>query len=127
METGCARRRAPVPFPRGGIHNLHQALANKLQEAEFAAKRDIISAAKTCEVTFVKADGSRRVMQVQAGAVRHHVKGNKATRSGRIASHTRAFRHPNLLPVWDTNAQAIRSVNLATVEQIVTRTETHTF
>lgn len=110
----------PVPL-------LYQALDAKRSEAENAAKRDLIKAVPVCTVTFTKADGSRRVMRVEARKVADHVKGNNARRSGRIASHTRAFRHPNLLPVWDTEARAIKSVNLSTVSRIETASETHSF
>jgi len=95
--------------------------------ADLAAKRDLIQSADACTVTFTKANGMRRVMRVEARKVAEHVKGDAATRTGRIASHTRAFRHPNLLPVWDAEARAIKSVNLNTVTVIKTRTQTHTF
>ncbi|MEO0667578.1 MAG: hypothetical protein AAFZ99_06645 [Pseudomonadota bacterium] len=110
----------PVPL-------LYQVLKAKRAEVENAVKRDLIKAVPACTVTFTKADGSRRVMRVEARKVADHVKGDNATRSGRIASHTRAFRHPNLLPVWDTEARAIKSVNLSTISRIETASETHSF
>lgn len=99
-------------------------------EAEdFAAKRALIAAAhgRFCVVTFVKADGSRRVMRVQPAVLKFHVKGEAASEMGRKAAATRAQRHPNLLPVWDAEAKAPRSVNLATVLTIKVDGATHTF
>lgn len=109
------------------LTELYPAMKAKKAEVENAAKRDLIQSAETCTVTFTKTNGERRVMRVEARKVSEHVKGDKATRSARIASHTRAFRHPNLLPVWDMEAKAIRSVNLSTVSVIETDTQTHTF
>ena len=109
------------------LTELYPALEAKKAEGENAAKRDLIQSANTCTVTFTKKDGSRRVMRVEARKVAEHVKGDKATRSARIASHTRAFRHPNLFPVWDTEAKAIKSVNLTTVTRIETANQTHNF
>lgn len=109
------------------LTELYPALEAKKAEAQNAAKRDLIQTADACTVTFTKKDGTRRVMRVEARKVGENVKGDNATRSGRIASHTRAFRHPNLLPVWDAEAKAIKSVNLSTVTRIETRTETHAF
>ena len=97
------------------------------QADAFADKRNIIQSANTCTVTFQKADGTRRVMRVEARKVRDHVKGHRATPAGRKAAHTRAFRHAHLLPVWDSEAKAIKSVNLSTVSRIETETTSHTF
>lgn len=99
-------------------------------EAEdFAAKRALIAAAqgRFCVVTFIKADGTRRVMRVQPAALKFHVKGDAASEAGRQAAETRAQRHPNLLPVWDAEAKAPRSVNLATVLSIKVDGATHSF
>ncbi len=100
--------------------------ALKVEEAN-AAKRNLIRAADICTVTFTKANGERRVMRVEARRVTEHVKGENASRSARIASHTRAFRHPHLLPVWDSEANAIKSVNLTTISRIETAEATHNF
>ncbi|MEX0282116.1 MAG: hypothetical protein AB3N13_13115 [Arenibacterium sp.] len=122
--------RAQYGTPRPGDFPLVQLLEArnaKRAEADNAAKRDLIQQADACTVTFTKANGQRRVMRVQARKVAEHVKGDSAKRSGRIAAHTRAFRHPNLLPVWDAEARAIKSVNLSTVSVIETADATHTF
>ncbi len=101
---------------------LADAVAREAEaEAEdFAAKRSLIAAAqgRFCVVTFIKADGTRRVMRVQPAALKFHVKGDATTEAGRKAAAARAQRHPNLLPVWDTEAKAPRLVNLATVLSI---------
>jgi hypothetical protein len=68
-------------------------------------------------VDFIKKDGSDRRMLIQAGQVEKHVTGCK-TDSSRRAVETRQARHPHLIPVWDHGKQAIRSVNLKTVERI---------
>ncbi len=117
------------------LSHARRALAQaEAQEAEaqtedFAAKRALIAAAqgRFCVVTFVKADGSRLVMRVQPAALKFHVKGDAATEAGRKAVATRAERHPHLLPVWDAEAKAPRSVNLATVLSIKVNGATHTF
>ena len=89
-------------------------------EAERAAKRDLIASAKGrfCAVTFIKKDGSERVMNIQPAALPKHVKGDDASEAGRKAAATRKERHPHLLPVWDVAAQGVRSVNLDTVKTI---------
>ena len=114
----------PGDYP---LVQLRTARSAKREAEANAEKRALILQADACTVTFTKADGTRRVMRVEARKVAEHVKGDTATRSGRIASHTRAFRHPNLLPVWDAEARAIKSVNLSTVEAIETHDATHGF
>ena len=110
---------------------LGDAVAREAEaEAEdFAAKRALIASAqgRFCVITFVKADGTRRVMRVQPAALKFHVKGEAASEAGRKAVETRAQRHPNLLPVWDAEAKAPRSVNLATVRSIKVDGATHNF
>lgn len=110
---------------------LAEAVAREADaEAEdFAAKRALIAAAqgRFCVVTFIKADGSRRVMRVQPAALKFHIKGDAASEAGRKAAETRVQRHPNLLPVWDAEARAPRSVNLATVLSIKVDGATHSF
>ncbi len=87
---------------------------------DYAEKRDLIAAAggRFCAVTFTKADGTERTMQVQPATLQHHVKGDSATEAGKRATQTRKARHPHLMPVWDAQARAPRSVNLATVSRI---------
>ena len=56
-----------------------------------------------------------------------NVKGDDATPSARKAAETRRERHPHLLPVWDADKRAIRSVNLSTVTRITVDGHTHRF
>lgn len=98
-------------------------------EADYKEKRELIasSAGRICAVTFIKKDGSERVMKVQPAALKFHVKGDDATDAGRKAAATRAIRHPNLFPVWDAENKAPRSVNLATVTRIAVGGQVHLF
>lgn len=50
-----------------------------------------------------------------------------AEAEAREAAETRAQRRANLLPVWDADAKASRSVNLATILSIKVDGATHTF
>ena len=93
------------------------------------AKRALIASAdgRFCVVTFTKADGTERVMRVQPAALKFHVKGEAASDAARKAVATRAQRHPHLMPVWDAEKQAPRSINLATVSRIAVNGTTHQF
>lgn len=71
-----------------------------------------------CSVTFIKKDGTRRVMTIQPAKLKFEVKGESGSEPHRRAAETRAATHPNLFPVWSVDAKAIRSVNLDTVESI---------
>lgn len=95
----------------------------------YATKRALIASAKGrfCSVAFIKADGTKRVMSVQPSKLAKHVKGDEASQAGRKAAATRQRRHPNLLPVWDAQAQAPRSINLATVTSIQVDGAVHTY
>ena len=99
------------------------------EAADMQAKRELIASAggRFCAVTFTKKDGSERVMRVQPAKLRHHVKGDAATDAGKRAAATRAQRHPNLMPVWDAEKDAPRSVNLATVSRIAVNGQVHSF
>lgn len=101
---------------------LSKAIAHEQAEEEYKAKRDLIKAGP-CEVTFTKADGAERVIRIEHGKL--VAKG--ATKSGERATKTRKARHPNLLPVWDADKGAPRSVNLSTISRIVTASQTHVF
>ncbi|MBL9062753.1 hypothetical protein [Tabrizicola sp.] len=96
---------------------------------DFAAKRALIAAAqgRFYVVSFIRADGTRRVMRVQPAALKFHVKGEAASEASRKAAETRAQRHSHLQPVWDADAKAPRSVNLATILSIKVDGATHTF
>ncbi len=93
------------------------------------AKRKLISSAKGrfCSVTFTKKDGSVRTMRVQPAKLQYHCKGEAAPESARRAAVTRAQRHPHLLPVWDSEKAAPRSVNLSTISRIAVNGAVHDF
>ncbi|OOY11661.1 hypothetical protein BMG00_11200 [Thioclava marina] len=116
---------------RDRLSDLQAALrhAEAREAADYAAKRKLIASAKGrfASITFTKKDGTHRVMRVQPATLRQHVKGADASDAGRRAAETRAQRHPNLLPVWDAERKAPRSVNLATVSQIKVNGVTHEF
>lgn len=103
---------------------LRTAIEHEKSETDYAEKRELIATAP-CTVTFIKADGTPRVMHTEPGKL--IAKGGNATRAGQRATKTRKARHPNLLPVWDAEAQAPRSVNLATVTRIAVDGSTHEF
>lgn len=115
----------------------HDELALTLRTAEdheakaedYAAKRTLITKAKGrfVSVTFTKGNGTERTMRVQPATLRQHVKGKAASKAARTAVETRTRRHPHLLAVWDTEAQAPRSVNLATVSRIAADGHVHHF
>ena len=67
-----------------------------------------------CSVTFIKKDGSVRVMNIQPARIAAAIK--DPADAQRTA--TRKRNNPHLLPVWDNAKQAIRSVNLETVTEI---------
>ena len=96
---------------------------------DYANKRTLIGKAKGrfCSVTFIKKDGSIRTMQVQPSKLAKHAKGDAAPDAGKKAVATRKERHPNLFPVWDVQAQAPRSINLATTQSITVDGVTHAF
>ncbi|WP_088735425.1 hypothetical protein [Thioclava sp. F34-6] len=116
---------------RARLSELQAALckAEAREAADYIEKRKLIASAKGrfASITFTKKDGTRRVMRVQPATLRQHLKGADASEAGRRAAETRAQRHPNLLPVWDAEKKAPRSVNLATVSQIKVNGVTHEF
>jgi len=99
---------------------LRAAQEHQTAAPDYAAKRELIASAggRFCAVTFTKADGTERTMQVQPATLQRHVKGDAATEAGKRAVEKRKARHPHLLPVWDAKARAPRSVNLATISRI---------
>ncbi len=87
---------------------------------KYDAQKELINSAKGqfCSVTFIKKDGTRRVMTIQPAKLKFEVKGESGSASHRQGAETRAATHPNLFPVWSVDAKGIRSVNLDTVESI---------
>lgn len=97
--------------------------------AELEKKRELIASAlgRFATVVFTKKDGTRRVMRVQPAKLKYHVKGKAACEAAQRAVQTRAARHPHLMPVWDTEAAAPRSVNLETVSRIAVNGAVHEY
>ncbi|WP_299739054.1 hypothetical protein [uncultured Roseobacter sp.] len=110
-------------------HDACQREAEEKARAEMEAKRKMIAAARGrfVSVTFTKKDGSERQMRIQPATLRHHLIGEAASESARKAAQTRAERHPHLMPVWDVEARAPRSVNLATVSRIAVDGQVHEY
>ncbi|MEM6890770.1 MAG: hypothetical protein AAF636_21945 [Pseudomonadota bacterium] len=114
---------------------------NRLLEADYAEmkrlrselvtaeKRALIESAKGrfVSVVFTKKDGSLREMRVQPAKLKFHVKGKAASEAAQRAVETRKARHPHLLPVWDVEASAPRSVNLATISRIAVDGAVHQY
>ncbi len=96
------------------------AEAEAQAQADIEEKRNLIRSAqgRFAAVTFIKKDGSTRVMRVQPAKLKHHVKGCAAAPSARQAVETRKARHPHIMAVWDADKAAPRSINLATVTEI---------
>ena len=108
------------------LRSAHSA-ASKREAQE--AKRAMIDSAKGrfASITFTKKDGTERVMRVQPATLKYHVKGKAASEAAQKAVQTRAERHPHLMPVWDAEAQAPRSVNLATISRIAVNGAVYNF
>jgi hypothetical protein len=86
----------------------------------FKEMRELLNSTngKYASVKFVKKDGSVRLMNIQPAKTKKHTKGDMASESAKKAVATRAAKNPNLYNVWDVKKQAIRSVNLETVQEI---------
>lgn len=114
---------------RCAYHASKEREAEEQAAAEMEAKRKMIAAAKGrfVSVTFIKKDGSERVMRVQPATLKYHLKGDSASESARKAVQTRAERHPHLMPVWDADKAAARSVNLSTISRIAVDGSVHEY
>ena len=117
-EAAYAIARADADSSPRTESELLEAVAE--EAADLAEKRELIESAKGrfCSVTFIKKDGTERTMKVQPAALKFHIKGDEASEAAKKATATRKTRHPHLMPVWDIEARAVRSVNLATVQMI---------
>lgn len=109
--------------------DLMTAFEHEAASEDYAEKRALIAASggRFCAVTFTKADGSERTMKVQPATLAKHIKGDAVSEAGKRATLTRKARHPHLLPVWDAEAHAPRSVNLATVSRIAVGGQVHEY
>lgn len=112
-----------------GIDRLSRLRIARNEAAELEEKRALIASAggRFASVVFIKKDGTRRVMRVQPARLKFHVKGATASEAAQRAVETRARRHPYLMPVWDAEACAPRSVNLETVSRIAVNGAVHEY
>lgn len=86
----------------------------------YSDMRAIIESAKGrfCFVEFRKKDDTLRRMIVQPAMLKFKVKGEAASDAAKRRTKSWKENNPNLMPVWDVEAEGIRSVNLDTVTTI---------
>lgn len=87
--------------------NLAVAEGHEQAAQDYAEKRELIAAAagRFCSVTFIKADGSLRTMQVQPATLQRHVRGDKASTPARPDTRTccqygTPRPRPRVLSIW---------------------------
>jgi hypothetical protein len=81
-----------------------------------------------CSVTFIKKDGTVRVMNIQPARIKAAIKDPSEVRDiDKQRTAARKSNNPHLLPVWDNAKQAIRSVNLDTVTEIKVGGEVYSY
>lgn len=88
---------------------------------DYLEMRALIASAqgRFCSVTFIKKDGSERIMNIQPARITKAIKDpDEVSAIDKQRTETRRVNNPHLLPVWDNAKQAIRSVNLDTVTEI---------
>ncbi len=96
---------------------------------DYAQMAELIASAqgRFCSVTFIKKDGSERVMNIQPARIAAAIKDpDEVSDIDKQRTQTRKANNPHLLPVWDNAKQAIRSVNLDTVTEIKVDGEVYT-
>ncbi|SDY75884.1 hypothetical protein [Citreimonas salinaria] len=96
--------------------------AAEQEAAALVAKASLIASAERAVVTFTKANGDKRLMHVEPGELARRVSGKPSP-----AARTRKARHPHLMPVWDAEKAALRSINLATVNRVTIDGSDHVF
>jgi len=97
---------------------------------DYAEMAALVASAKGqfCSVTFIKKDGSERLMNIQPAVIKSHIKDPDEVRDiDKQRTAARRANNPNILPVWDVQVQAIRSVNLDTVTQIKVGGNVHAY
>lgn len=73
---------------------------------------------KFIRVDFIKKDGTERRMIVQPAKLKFEVKGDEASEEAKRRTVVRKENNPNLMAVWDVQAEGIRSINFDTVTSI---------
>jgi hypothetical protein len=84
--------------------------------------RDLINSAggRFMSVTFIKKDGSERLMNIQPAAIVKKIKDPETVSAiDKQRTAARKANNPHLMPVVDVQIGAVRSVNLDTVKLIV--------
>lgn len=81
--------------------------------------RQILKSANSqyVSVSFLKKDGSPRVMTCNMKEIIGHIK-EEISESAQRAVETRKANNPHLLNVWDVHANSARSINLNTVYEV---------
>lgn len=80
-------------------------------------------------VSFIKKDGSERLMKINHKKFAEHMKevNEEISKSVKKASETRKKNNPHLKPVWDVDKNGLRSINMDTVFKIETPDTIHYF
>ncbi|QIG65875.1 hypothetical protein phiOC_p210 [Ochrobactrum phage vB_OspM_OC] len=72
-----------------------------------------------CAVTFIKADGTERTLNVSRSELNAELENKPVTEERYVkAAETRKKNHPNLLAVYDVDARCIKSINLKTLKKV---------
>ena len=90
-------------------------------ERNYEQMRSLIEGGKGrfLRVDFIKKDGTLRQMIIQPAKLKFEVKGDEASDKAKRGNQTWKDNNPNLMPVWDVQAEGIRSINFDTVQLIV--------
>lgn len=88
-------------------------------QSKYQMVRDILSNnhGRFLTIHFVKKDGTLRRMNIQPAAIKFRLSVNPSPSSIQ-ASAARSANHPNLVPVYDVKAKAVRSINVDTIQSI---------
>lgn len=88
---------------------------------DYAQMKALVASAqgRFCSASFIKKDDSVRVMNIQPARIAKAIKDpDEVSEVDKQRTETRRANNPHLLPVWDVQKQAIRSINLDTVFEI---------
>lgn len=96
---------------------------------DYDAMRTLIESAKGrfCAVDFVKKDGTDRRMIVQPARLKNEIVGDDRSELAERRLKTYKENNPHLMPVWDVEKEAIRSINFDTVKRIACDREVYEY
>lgn len=96
---------------------------------DYGKMRELIESAKGrfCYVEFEKKDGTLRKMIIQPAKLKFEIKGDEASEEAKKRTEVRKANNPHLMPVWDVQAEGIRSVNFDTVRSIHVNGENYSY